>query len=238
MAGTRILLVDDDEACILMVSAGLRKLGFEVVAATDGWDGLAQARAQKPNLILLDVKMPQMDGWTFLGFLRNQKDFEKVPVIFLTGRTAEEDRKKGIALGADDYLSKPVDLDRLKTCIDTSLHRRGKAHATAAPPAEPLRPKGRFGLKGRLDQLGLAALLSILGAGRRSGTLALSREGQVARVILLTGHITSAVLDGPERVEGLAAMDALGKWSDGDFAFSEHPVEKEKKGSSRAIPKV
>ncbi|HLF94011.1 MAG TPA: response regulator [Planctomycetota bacterium] len=238
MAGSRILVVDDDEACVLMVSAGLRKLGYEVAAATDGWDGLAQARAQKPELILLDVKMPQMDGWTFLGFLRNQKEFEKVPVIFLTGRTSEEDRKKGLGLGADDYLAKPVDLDRLKTCIEASLERRAKVHQSTVRMADPRRPKGRFGLRGRLDQLGLAAVLSILGAGRRSGTLALSREGQEARVILLTGHITSAVLDGPEPAEGLAAMDLLGRWTEGEFAFSEHPVGEEKKGSSRSIPKV
>ena len=234
----RILVVDDDDACVLMVSAGLRKMGHEVVSATDGWEGLAQARSQKPDLILLDVKMPQMDGWTFMGFLRNQKDFEKTPVIFLTGRSSDEDRKKGIGLGADEYLTKPVDLDRLKACIESALEKRAKARAPALPPVEAVRPKGRFGLKGRLDQLALAAVLSILGAGKRSGTLALSREGRVGRVILNRGAVASAVLDGPEPVEGLAAMDALGKWADGDFAFSEHAVEEERKGSSRRIPKV
>ncbi|HXX93162.1 MAG TPA: response regulator, partial [Planctomycetota bacterium] len=79
MAKSKILVVDDDDGCTLMVSAGLRKMGFEVVAANDGWEGLAQARSQRPDLVLLDVKMPQMDGWTFLGFLRNQKEFEKTP---------------------------------------------------------------------------------------------------------------------------------------------------------------
>ena len=194
MATPKILVVDDDDACILMVSAGLRKLGFDVVAATDGWDGLSQARAQRPDLILLDVKMPQMDGWTFIGFLRNQKDFERVPVIFLTGRTSKEDRKKGLELGAEDYLTKPVDLAKLQAVIQGVLQKRAEAKAAAAvpKPAEEARPKGKFGLKGRLDQLGLPALLSIIGAGKRTGTLALRNagaglEGKVNFVLIVDG---------------------------------------------------
>jgi len=238
MANPKILVVDDDEACVLMVSSGLRKLGFEVVAATDGWDGLAQARAHRPDLVLLDVKMPQMDGWTFIGFLRNQKDFEKLPVIFLTGRTSDEDRKRGMELGADDYLTKPVDLGRLRASIQAVLEKRAKARVAALPrPPEEARPRGKFGLKGRLDQLSLSALLSILGAGKRSGTLVLSQGGRIARVLFRDGRVETAVLEGPAALEGIAAMDALGKWSDGEFAFSEHSVA-EKGGSSRKIPKI
>jgi CheY-like chemotaxis protein len=238
MANPKILVVDDDDACILMVSAGLRKLGFDVVAATDGWDGLTQARTHRPDLVLLDVKMPQMDGWTFIGFLRNQKDFDKVPVIFLTGRTSDEDRKRGLELGADDYLTKPVDLGKLQASIQAVLQKRAKARAAALPkPPEEARPKGKFGLKGRLDQLGVSALLSILGAGKRSGTLALSRTGQLARVLFRDGRVETAVVDGTPPLEGIAAMDALGKWADGDFAFNEHAVA-EKGDSSRKIPKV
>jgi CheY-like chemotaxis protein len=238
MANPKILVVDDDAACILMVSAGLRKLGFEVVAATDGWDGLAQARTHRPDLVLLDVKMPQMDGWTFIGFLRNQKDFEKMPVIFLTGRTSDEDRKRGLELGADDYLTKPVDLGKLRASIQTVLEKRAKARAAAAPrPPEEARPKGKFGLKGRLDQLSLSALLSILGAGKRSGTLVLSQAGRIARVLFRDGRVETAVLEGSPALEGIAAMDALGKWADGEFAFSEHSVA-EKGDSSRKIPKI
>ena len=238
MANPKILVVDDDEACILMVSAGLRKTGFDVVAATDGWDGLTQARTHHPDLVLLDVKMPQMDGWTFIGFLRNQKEFEKVPVVFLTGRASDEDRKRGLALGAEDYLTKPVDMEKLQTSIRAILVKRAKAKAVAAlPTPEEVRPKGKFGLKGRLDQLGLAALLSILGAGKRTGTLVLKRELLTGRVTFRRGQVDRVVIEGFDPLEGLAAMEALGKWAEGDFAFSEHDVEASTESSQR-IPKV
>jgi CheY-like chemotaxis protein len=241
VATLKILIVDDDDASIAIVSAGLRKLGFQIVVATDGWDGLSQARKERPDLVLLDVKMPQMDGWTFIGILRGQKDFEKTPVIFLTGRTSDEDRKKGLSLGADDYLTKPVEFDRLRASIQKVLDKRAKDRATALreKAAETARPSGRFGLRGRLDQLGVAALLSILGAGKRTGTLTIADAGgQKGLVSIRDGRVeTVQILGSDPPLEGLGAMDALGKWREGEFFFHERAVSRSN-ASSTQIPKI
>jgi DNA-binding response OmpR family regulator len=111
----RILVVDDEERIVNFLRSKLRASGYEVLTAGNGVEGLEQARAQEPDLIVLDILMPKMDG---LEMLKELRSFSTVPVIILTAKGADADRIKGLRLGADDYLPKPFNPDELVARIE------------------------------------------------------------------------------------------------------------------------
>jgi two-component system KDP operon response regulator KdpE len=116
----RILLVDDEERILNFLRAKLKASGYEVVTASNGVEALEQAQGQEPDLIVLDVLMPKMDGFETLKQLRT---FSSVPVIILSARGADVDRIKGLGLGADDYLPKPFNPDELIARIEAVRRR-------------------------------------------------------------------------------------------------------------------
>lgn len=118
----RILVVDDEPRILNFLTSKLRASGYEVITAGNGIEALEQAQAQEPDLIVLDVVMPKMDGFQTLRELRT---FSAVPVIFLSAKGTDVDRIKGLGLGADDYLSKPFSPDELVARIDAVKRRVG-----------------------------------------------------------------------------------------------------------------
>jgi DNA-binding response OmpR family regulator len=116
----RILVVDDEERILNFLNSKLKASGYEVLTAHDGIQGLEQAQAQEPDLIVLDLLMPKMDG---LEMLKELRGFSTVPVIILTAKGADADRIKGLQLGADDYLPKPFNPDELVARIE-AIRRR------------------------------------------------------------------------------------------------------------------
>jgi DNA-binding response OmpR family regulator len=116
----RILVVDDEERIVHFLSTKLKALGYEVLTADDGIKGLEQARAQEPDLIVLDLIMPKMNG---LEMLKELRSFSAVPVIVLSAKGADADRIKGLRLGADDYLPKPFNPDELVARIEAVRRR-------------------------------------------------------------------------------------------------------------------
>ncbi len=124
MSAPKILLIDDEPSIINLVSAYLRPEGYEVVTATDGPGGLKAARSLKPNLIVLDIMLPGMDGIELLTQLRRTSD---VYVILLTAKTEETDKIIGLSVGADDYLTKPFSPRELVARIKAALRRYGQS---------------------------------------------------------------------------------------------------------------
>jgi len=116
----RILVVDDEERIVNFLTTKLKASGYEVLTASDGVKGLEQAQAQEPDLIVLDLLMPRMNG---LEMLQQLRSFSAVPVIILTAKGADADRIKGLQLGADDYLPKPFNPDELVARIE-AIRRR------------------------------------------------------------------------------------------------------------------
>ena len=116
----RILLVDDEERILNFLRSKLRASGYEVLTASSGLEALEQAQAQEPDLIVLDLIMPQMDGFETLKELRS---FSPVPVIILSAKGADVDKIKGLDLGADDYLPKPFNPDELVARIEAVRRR-------------------------------------------------------------------------------------------------------------------
>jgi DNA-binding response OmpR family regulator len=116
----KILVVDDDEDVLLFISILLQQSGFEVLKAKAALEGLKLAEAHKPDLVLLDIMMPDLDGWEVSRRLRAASD---VPIVFVTAKTSAEDRQKGMEIG-DDYVVKPFDAYDLVARIREQLRQR------------------------------------------------------------------------------------------------------------------
>lgn len=118
---TRILLVEDHEEIWDFLSRRLKRRGYDVVLAHDGQDGVDKARAANPDIILLDMNLPVMDGWTAARTIRADSSLPRMPIIALTAHAMSGDREKTLAAGCDDYHAKPVDFSRLLGQIDALL---------------------------------------------------------------------------------------------------------------------
>ena len=118
---TKILLVEDNEMNRDMLSRRLLKRGFEVVTAVDGQQGVDMAASASPDVILLDLSLPVMDGWEAARHLKAQDATKSIPIIALTAHALTGDEEKALEAGCDDYDSKPVDFKRLLGKIDAAL---------------------------------------------------------------------------------------------------------------------
>ena len=105
----RILFVDDESELVELVKMRLVAYGYEVILAYDGQQALEKARKEKPDLIILDLMLPKMDGYKVCRLLKFDEKYKKVPIILFTARAQESDKKIGLEVGADAYLTKPFE---------------------------------------------------------------------------------------------------------------------------------
>ncbi len=129
----KLLLVEDHEEIWDFLSRRLKRRGYEVVLAHDGQAGVEIARTQHPDVILLDMNLPVMDGWTAAQMLKGDPATAGIPVIALTAHAMSGDREKALQAGCDDYHPKPVDFSRLLSQIDAVLGT--PTTSTGRPPA-------------------------------------------------------------------------------------------------------
>jgi two-component system cell cycle response regulator DivK len=122
----KILLVEDNEMNRDMLSRRLTRRGYEVVIATDGQEGLALAGSCSPDLILMDMSLPIMDGWETTRRIKAQAPTAAIPVIALTAHAMSGDREEALKAGCDDYDTKPIEFERLLEKIAVQLARAGK----------------------------------------------------------------------------------------------------------------
>jgi CheY-like chemotaxis protein len=120
----KILLVEDNEMNRDMLARRLQRRGFEVVVAVDGLEGIALAGSEAPDTILMDMSLPELDGWEATRRLKSAPNTRSIPVIALTAHAMSGDRDRALAAGCDDYETKPIDLSRLVAKIE-ALHARG-----------------------------------------------------------------------------------------------------------------
>jgi two-component system cell cycle response regulator DivK len=119
----KILLVEDNELNRDMLSRRLSKRGYQVLQASDGAEGVDIARKAAPDLVLMDLSLPVMDGWQATEVLRNDQDTQNIPVIALTAHALEEDRQRATAAGCNDYATKPIDIDTLLGKINALVQK-------------------------------------------------------------------------------------------------------------------
>ncbi|MGH8990134.1 MAG: response regulator transcription factor [Acidimicrobiia bacterium] len=129
VAEARVLVVDDEANITDLVGTALRYVGFEVATATTGREALERARAFRPELIVLDVMLPDLDGFEVTRRLRGEG--LRIPVLFLTARDATEDKVAGLTLGGDDYVTKPFSLEELVARVRAVLRRTGGGEPAA-----------------------------------------------------------------------------------------------------------
>jgi len=117
----KILLVEDNEMNRDMLSRRLERRGYEVVVAVDGEEGVARARAELPDLVLMDMSLPVLDGWEATRQLKAAPETKSIPVVALTAHAMAGDREKALEAGCDDFDTKPIDLPRLLGKVESLL---------------------------------------------------------------------------------------------------------------------
>ena len=166
----KILIIEDEPRMRKNMATVLKMEGFEVATAANGREGVEAAQREQPALILCDVMMPELDGYGVLAALRADEATARIPFIFLTAKGEKADLRAGMNLGADDYLTKPADIDDLLAAIQTRLARRDEHASGAGGPCfdspQPL-----------VDKLGLtpreAEVLLWVAQGKANGDIAL-----------------------------------------------------------------
>jgi two-component system cell cycle response regulator DivK len=123
----RILLVEDNEMNRDMLSRRLQKKGYDVMIAVDGEAGVNMSASERPDLVLMDMSLPVIDGWEATRRIKRQPMTASIPVIALTAHVMEGDREKAFEAGCDDYDAKPIDFERLLGKIQALLNRQDKS---------------------------------------------------------------------------------------------------------------
>ena len=208
-----VLVADDDAWILRMVSTVLEKRGYSVETALDGEDALQRALARTPDLLITDVMMPRMDGWSLVRRLRSHEGFALLPVIFLTALSSEDDRIRGFRLGADDYVTKPFRFEELDLRVAKTLRR-------ALAVQETREHLGGVGLRGDLAQVGLSSLLILIEMERKTGLLQLrAPNGPSAQILVRDGKVVHARLDEDDEPVDAECVYYLLTWDAGEFEF-------------------
>ncbi len=121
----KILVVDDEPDVLALLTLMLKSQGYNVITAIDGQEALEKARKEAPNLILLDVMLPKMDGYKVARMLKFDENFSHIPIILLTAKIQEKDRQTGLEMGANEYMTKPFDTALLLAKVKETLSKKG-----------------------------------------------------------------------------------------------------------------
>lgn len=113
MAGCRVLVIEDNQDNMTLIVDVLQSLDYEVLKAQDGEQGVAMAKAEVPDVILMDLSLPRMDGWTATRIIKADRALKDIPIIALTAHAMMGDKEKALEAGCNDYISKPINLQEL-----------------------------------------------------------------------------------------------------------------------------
>lgn len=203
-----ILAVDDSPVITEMIRDAFSAEGYKVMVAQDGAQALRMALENNPDLIIADISMPGMDGWELCSQIRLNPFTSFIPFIFLTARTEAPDRIRGLQMGADDYLTKPFEMDELIARVHLIFQRMRKTQ-------ESMLVRGQRTLSGSTKEMALPDLLQLFGLNQKTGLLRISKLGlPTGRIAFENGKVIKAEL-GPAR--GEKALYRLLRWEDAHF---------------------
>jgi uncharacterized protein (TIGR02266 family) len=210
-----VIIVDDDHGCRTLAAAPFRHRGDYVRVAPDGFEALALCLKEPPDVIVSDVHMPRMDGWSLLRLVRTRPSLSSVPFVFLTTLGGEDERLRGYQLGVDDYIAKPFRGKELQARVDRIVTRVQKAPRALAEKKT---------LRGDLTQVSLPSVLSFLELERKTGEL-LVVGPETAQLFLREGRLVRVeVGEAPGDAGAIEALyDVLG-WTEGQFEFAAREV--------------
>ena len=217
MARQHLLLVDGDPESLRLTEVSLKKAGFSVTAASNGRDALEKCEISAPDLVLSETRMPEVDGFELCRRMRDDERFKGIPFVFLTGQKSVEDKIRGLELGVEDYLTKPIYIKEIATRARMLLQRRERERKEGK--------EGKAGFTGSLGEMGMVDIVQTLELGRKSGTMRVEDpRGRTAIVYFRDGQIVDCELGA---LAGAPAFYRLLHWSEGNFAAEFGPVERE-----------
>lgn len=219
VAKQQLLLVDADPASVRVLEVSLKKAGFSVTTAADGQDALSKLELSAPDLILTDTRLPRVDGYELVRRIKQMPNLAGVPIVFLTSQKSVEDKIRGLELGVEDYLTKPIFVRELIVRVQLLLTRRTHQNMAASTPASR-----RTHLSGDLKDMGAVDLLQTFELARKSGWAVL-RDGDLeARIYFRDGKVVDAEHG---KLRGEEAVYRCLIWTKGSFDVEFEPCDRE-----------
>ena len=200
-------MVDDSVTIRELVKDAFEKRGFRVLTAGDGQKALEITLKEQPDIIISDIAMPGMDGWDFCNQVRKNPYTSFIPFVFLSKKSEAPDRIRGLQMGADDYLTKPFDMEELLTRVELIFNRIVKAQEAAYS-----RDKG---LSGSTKEMSLADLLQLFHTTRKTGILKIRKSaGMEGYIAFMEGNVIGASLG---TFRPLKSIHRMLRWEDAKF---------------------
>ena len=195
-----LLLVDGDPKSLRVLEVSLKKAGFEVVTATQGAEALGALQGALPDLIISDTDLDGMDGFDLCRQIKAKPEWAKIPFLFVSGRKSIEDKIRGLELGVEDYLTKPIYIKEIGIRVRTALQRAERERLES-------RREGRTKFTGDLADIGVVDLVQTIDLNRKSGIVHIvNRDGRRGAVFFREGRVIDAEVG---RLSGAEAMYRL-----------------------------
>ncbi|MEO7112334.1 MAG: response regulator, partial [Polyangiaceae bacterium] len=209
MAKQQLLLVDADPRSLRVLEVSLRKAGYSVTTAVDGADALTKLELSTPDLVLSDTRLPKLDGYALVRRLKERAEWASIPVVFLTSQKSVEDKIRGLELGVEDYLTKPIFVRELIARVNLLIARRthdsfATRHTTG----------GRTRFSGSIQDMAVVDLLQTFEVSRKSGIVHLKTQTQLGHVYFREGKIVDADMG---RLRGEEAIYRALIWNEAEF---------------------
>lgn len=230
MAKQKLLLVDADPRSVRVLEVSLRKAGYSVTTAADGLDALAKIESLTPDLVLSDTRLPKLDGYTLVRKLKERVEWASIPVVFLTSQKSIEDKIRGLELGVEDYLTKPIFVRELIARVNLLLARRTQENIAANRTTM----SGRTRFAGSTQDMAVVDLLQTFEVSRKSGVVHLRSGSHEGHIYFRDGKIVDAELG---RLRGEEAIYRALIWNEATFEVEFKAVANEDLigGSTQAI---
>ncbi len=218
MAKPKIIVVDNDQNSLKILETSLNKAGFVVTTSTDGADALEKVKTFYPDLIISDVTLPKIDGYEFCKKLKEDPKTASIPFIFLTRQKSVDDKIRGLELGVDDYLTKPIYIKEVITRVKILLEKKEKERLEL--------PSTGIKFTGNLADMGAVDLIQTLELGNKSGEVHFVDGNNRGSIYLKKGKIIDAEQG---NLRGQSAVYRLLNWTEGTFKIDFKEIEREDK---------
>jgi DNA-binding response OmpR family regulator len=230
VAKQKLLLVDADPRSVRVLEVSLKKAGYSVTTSTDGLDALAKIESLAPDLVLSDTRLPRLDGYALVRKLKERPEWAGIPIVFLTSQKSIEDKIRGLELGVEDYLTKPIFVRELIARVNLLLARRTQENIVASKA--PMSGRTRF--TGSTQDMAVVDLLQTFEVSRKSGVVHLRSGAQEARIYFRDGKVVDAELG---RLRGEEAIYRALIWNEATFEveFKATTTEETIEGSTQAL---
>ena len=219
MPKQHLLLVDSDARSTRVLEVNLRQAGYNVTTSADGDDALEKAEIITPDLILTDTVLPKRDGFSLVQSIKAKAELANIPIVFLTNQKSVEDKVRGLELGVEDYLVKPIFVRELLSRVQILLQKRD--HDSLANRQSL---SGRTKFAGSTNDMAIVDLLQTFEVSRKSGVLRVEYQKQVAEIFFRDGRIVDASCG---RLRGEEAIYRTLLWTNAQFAVEFTQVKNE-----------